>query len=80
MLPILPMRLTINIDDDLYSVAKSLATAKDHSISQAVNELIRRGLAPQNSAPRRKRNGLPVVRCEKTFTSEDVYEQEREKE
>lgn len=73
------MRLTINIDDDLYSVAKSLAAAKDHSISQAVNELIRRGLAPQTRATSRKRNGLPVVRCSRTFTSEDVYDIESEK-
>jgi hypothetical protein len=69
----LGMRLTINLDDEIYAVAKSLARAEDSSISAAVNRLIRRGL--EMKAPRKTsgKSGFPVVRCDKKFTSEDVY-------
>ena len=70
------MRLTINFNDHLYPVAKSLGADNDHSKSQVVNKLIRRGLAPQSRPRRRKRNGLSVVHCASTFTSDDVYEHE----
>ena len=56
------MRLTINLEDDLYAVAKSLASAEDKSISHAVNILIRRGLVPQGDARKQPKSGLPVVR------------------
>ena len=36
------MRLTINLEPDLYAVAVSLAKAEDCSISAAVNQLVRR--------------------------------------
>ena len=38
------MRLTVNLDPDLYAVAVSFAKAEDCSISAAVNRLLRRGL------------------------------------
>jgi Arc/MetJ family transcription regulator len=67
------MRLTINLDDRLYAVAKSLARTEDCSISAAVNNLLRRGLAAGDRGGRRKRRGLPVVACPQKFTSDDVY-------
>jgi Arc/MetJ family transcription regulator len=67
------MRLTINLDDELYAVAKSLASAQDGSISAAVNELVRRGLEPRGKARTRSKTGLPIVYCDKKFTSDDVY-------
>ena len=67
------MRLTINLHDELYAIAKSLARAEDRTISEAVNELIRRGLKPNQSAKVKTKRGLPVVPCSKNFTSEDVY-------
>ncbi len=67
------MRLSITLEDDLYAAAKSIALAKDCSISSAVNELIRCGLEPRPSPEVRKKNGLPVVPCARRFTSEDVY-------
>ena len=36
------VRLTVNLDPDLYAVAVSLAKAEDCSISTAVNRLLRR--------------------------------------
>ncbi|MCY4025242.1 MAG: hypothetical protein OXH75_02875 [Acidobacteria bacterium] len=58
------MRLTVNLDSDLYAVAVSFAKAEDCSISAAVNRLLRRGLPggqPVPSAARtRRRNGILV--------------------
>ena len=68
------VRLTINLDEELYAVARSLARAEDCSISLAVNKLLRRGLETREPAPvRRRRGALPVVRCPKRFTSDAVY-------
>jgi hypothetical protein len=77
------VRLTVNLERDLYAVARSLAREQDCSISAAVNILIRRGLEPP-AAPDARRAGtrraggdahlLPVVEGERPFTSEHVYE------
>jgi hypothetical protein len=68
------VRLTIRLEDDLYAIARSLARTGDCSISVAVNKLLRRGLESREpGSVRRRRGGLPVVRCPKSFTSEAVY-------
>ena len=60
------MRLTVNLEPDLYAVAVSLAKAEDCSISAAVNRLLRRGLPTaegQREGPvgrTRRRNGILV--------------------
>ena len=81
------MRMTVNLDKDLYAVAKALARESETSISAAVNELIRRALARSPQAPaggqqhdgtRTGKAGLPVVACRRTFTSEDVYRIDQE--
>jgi predicted transcriptional regulator len=66
------MRLTINLDDDLYAVAKSLARTQESSISVAVNQLLRQGLERPGKARGRSKTGLPIVRCDRKFTSDDV--------
>ena len=77
------MRLTINLEDENYSVAKSMANEADCSISQAVNQLIRKALEPQpfKKAPGKKpkKDDLPVVQGKKTFTSDDVYRIEKDR-
>ena len=40
------MRTTINLPEDVYRIARSLAGAKDISLGDAVAELARRGLHP----------------------------------
>ena len=78
------MRLTINLEPDLYAVAVSLAKAEDCSISVAVNRLVRRSLP--GAEPRRKgssrgmkrRNGLLVSRGKEVITAETVQEIEAE--
>ena len=62
------MRLTVNLEPDLYGLAKSLAKAEDCSVSAAVNRLLRRSLpdlaghgAPRATRPA-KRNGFAISR------------------
>lgn len=70
------MRLTINLDDDLYAVARSLAQTRDVSISVAVNTLLRRAVEPRLepiSAPvAADAGGWPVVRGKRVVTAENV--------
>lgn len=71
------MRLTINLDDDLYAVAKSLAQTRDVSISVAVNTLLRRAIEPGGIEPipapiAADAGGWPVVRGKRVVTAEDV--------
>lgn len=40
------MRTTVNLPDDVYEVARSIAAAKRISLGEALAELIRRGLEP----------------------------------
>lgn len=53
------MRTTLNLDDDIAAVARSLAHARGRSLGSVVSELARRGLAP--APPRLTREGaFPV--------------------
>ena len=65
------MRLTVNLDDDLYGVARSLSRAEDISISEALNRLLRRALQPP-ARPRRDKSGLPTSASKRTFGPDDV--------
>ena len=54
------MRLTINLENENYTLAKSLAKSEDCTISTAVNKLIRRAIEPKAvSSKVRWKNGLP---------------------
>jgi hypothetical protein len=66
------MRLTINLEDDLYALARTIAKTEDCSISAAVNGLLRRSLERGRPA-RRPGSLLPEVPCRRSFTSDDVY-------
>ena len=80
------MRLTINLEPDLYAVAVSLAKAEDCSISAAVNKLLRRALPGAKSGPERRihgverRNGLLVSDGREVITAETVRRIEDEDE
>lgn len=69
------MRLSVNLDDDLYTVAKSLARADEISLSSAINLLIRRSLAPRTNDSKGGVDGtaLPVISGRRLVTSADVY-------
>jgi Arc/MetJ family transcription regulator len=75
------MRLTINLDDDLYAMARSHAIATKTSISKAVGDLLRRRTEPPQSTVENEEAPfyidpvtlLPVVRGNGTpLTNEDV--------
>lgn len=78
------MRLTINLEPELYAVAVSLAKAEDCSISAAVNRLVRRALP--GAEPReggvasgmKRRNGLLVCRAKEVITAETIQKIEDE--
>jgi len=40
------MRTTVNLPEDVYRIARSMASAKSISLGEALAELIRRGLQP----------------------------------
>jgi hypothetical protein len=66
------MRLTVSLDDDLYSFAKAMAKAEDCSISAAVNRLLRLAIEPRSGSTSSASGDLPTVRCRSRFTAEDV--------
>lgn len=78
------MRLTINLEPDLYAAAVSLAKAEGCSVSTAVNRLVRRalpGAEPGGSDDARRmkrRNGLLVCSGRELVTAETVQKIEAE--
>lgn len=72
------MRLTVNLEPDLYGIAKSLAKAEDCTISAAVNRLLRRSLSARGEdgsrrkSRRTQRNGLPISRGRRPITADTV--------
>ena len=74
------MRLTVNLDTDLYALAVSLAKAEDCSISAAVNRLLRRALPGESAhgALRKRRNGFLISRGREPITADDIARTEAE--
>lgn len=56
------MRLTINLDDELYAMARSHAIATKTSISKAVGDLLRRRHLPQQMASADEPSFYPELR------------------
>ncbi len=77
------MRLTVNLDPDLYGLARSLAREADCSVSAAVNQLLRRSLTgagqggPATARPS-KRNGFVVSKGRVVVTADTVRRVEAE--
>ena len=74
----------MNLDSDLYALAKSLAKAEDCAISTAVNRLLRRGLpgnTQQKTQPAvrpKKRNGFVISHGRRPITADTVQQIEAE--
>ena len=68
------MRTTIDLPDDLHALARRVARDRGTTLSDAVAELMRRGLNPTAvpSITISSRTGLPVVDIGRTVTEEDV--------
>ena len=74
------MRVTVDLDSDLYAVVFSLAKAEDCSISAAVNRLLRRFVlsGSESTQARRHRNGLAVSVGREPITADVVARVEAE--
>jgi hypothetical protein len=75
------MRLTINLDDDLYAMARSHSIATKTSISKAIGDLLRRNSDPSprtfplipESSSIHPESGFPVsVSGSRRLTEEDI--------
>jgi hypothetical protein len=55
---LVPMRTTLNLDEDVLQVARQLARQRGMTAGQVISELARQALEPQ--APPRLRNGVPL--------------------
>lgn len=75
------MRTTINLPDDVYEAARSVATVKDISLGEALADLVRQGLRP--SLVMQRENGLlvpilpkdsPIITLEHTLEIEDALD------
>jgi len=70
------MRTTVDIEEDVLRIAKSLASERGESLGRVLSELARRGLTP-STEPLEFRNGIPVLPRKpgaKPVTSEHVKE------
>lgn len=68
------VRTTIDLPPDLHAAARSLARDRGVTMSQAVAELLRRGLGQAGSVAfgRSATTGLATARVGRTVTSDDV--------
>jgi predicted transcriptional regulator len=68
------MRTTINLPDDLHRQVSSIARDTSRTLSEAVIELMRRGLGQGqvSGVERSERTGLPVIRVGTVVTTDDV--------
>ncbi|MDL5051050.1 hypothetical protein QQ054_34175 [Oscillatoria amoena NRMC-F 0135] len=71
------MRLTVNLDQQAYGLAKNIAREKDCSLSEVINGLIKKSCL-QNPMEDKQENlrhplsGFPVSAGDRIITSEDV--------
>ena len=69
------MRTTVNLDDDIFTLARSLAQARGVSIGKALSELARRGaVARSPSVSRSGFHTFTVTVPASSFGPEDVAE------
>ena len=75
------MRTTVNIDDHLLQIAKSLAQARSVSVGTVISELVTKGLEMERQPSAQRENGFPVFsvpRGARPITLEDVKKAEDE--
>ena len=75
------MRTTIDLPPDLHDTARSLARDRGTTLSEAVADLMRRGLGQPGSIHygRSARTGLPTAHVGRSVTSDDVRSLEDER-
>ncbi len=67
------MRITLDIADDAYYLAKAIARDRNVSLGEIVTDLIRQSSqTPQGAQIHMSDYGFPTFRCTRPVTSEDV--------
>lgn len=71
------MRLTVRLDEDVYTVALALADSERISIAEAINRLVRRAvqtrsLTPKDARRKRAHSRFPTSAGKRLITSRDV--------
>ncbi len=68
------MRTTIDLPADLHDAARSIARDRGTTLSEAVADLIRRGLGQRGVVQygRSERTGMPTARVGRAVTQDDV--------
>lgn len=68
------MRTTVDLPADVHAATRSIARDRGITMSEAIAELIRRGLGQSGPVAfgRSERTGLPVARVGRTVTLDDV--------
>lgn len=68
------MRTTVDLPDELHDAARSIARDRGTTLSEAVADLMRRGLGQAGTVAygRSDRTGLPTARVGRTVSSDDV--------
>ena len=67
------MRITPDIPDEAYYIAKAIARDLNHSLGRVVGDLIRRSAkGAQGASLKRSDYGFPTFRCTRPVTTEDV--------
>lgn len=68
------VRVTIDLPTDLHDAARSIARDRGTTLSEAVADLMRRGLGQSGTVVfgRSDTTGLPVARVGRQVTSDDV--------
>ena len=64
------MRITLDIPDDAYAVARAIAREQGRSVGCVISDLILRSV--QGAEIRMSDYGFPTFRCMRMVTSEDV--------
>jgi hypothetical protein len=55
------MRTTVNLDEDVLRVAKTLAQQRRQSLGRVLSDYFRAGLRPPGPSAIQERNGIPLV-------------------
>jgi hypothetical protein len=65
------MRTTVDIDDDVFHAAKSIAKTQSHTLGQVISALARQSLGKEQGAPS-IRNGVPLFTPKPASTRPDL--------
>jgi predicted transcriptional regulator len=71
------MRTTVDLPEDIHTLASELAHQQRKTMSEVLTEFIRRGISSQ-AAPETARSGWPILSVGRPVTAEDVRSLEDE--